>query len=99
MKVVVTARAKREIVRAALWWRDHRAAAPTWFLDELAAAQVQLSASPISGEIYGFRSGRLVRRCLLERSEYHVYFTVDQEHGVVTVHAVWSVQRGRSPRL
>jgi hypothetical protein len=29
--------------------------------------------APLSGQIYGYRKGRLIRRWLLEKTEYHVY--------------------------
>lgn len=67
MRVRVTGRAKREIARAALWWSKNRPEAPLMFLDELEAAERHLCTSPVSGQIYGYRKNRLIRRWLLER--------------------------------
>lgn len=99
MKVRATGRAQREIVRAALWWRTNRPAAPGLFLEELEAAERHLCTAPISGEIYGYRKARLIRRWLLQETEYHVYFSVDQDAQVVMVHSVWGARRGRGPKL
>lgn len=99
MKVRATGRAKREIARAALWWSKNRPQAPQLFLDELAAAERHLQTAPVSGQIYGYRKNRLMRRWLLERTEYHVYFSVNQKAQVIMVHSVWGACRGRGPKL
>lgn len=99
MKVRATGRAQREIVRAALWWKTNRPEAPGLFLEELEAAQLHLSTTPISGHVYGYRKARMIRRWLLEKTEYHVYFSVDRKAGVLMVHSVWGARRGRGPKL
>lgn len=99
MKVRATGRAKREIARAALWWSKNRPAAPHLFLDELAAAEIHLCTAPISGQIYGYRKNRLIRRWLLEKTEYHVYFSVNRRAQVIMLHSVWGARRGRGPKL
>jgi hypothetical protein len=63
------------------------------------AAERQLCTAPVSGQIYGYRKNRLVRRWLLEKTEYHVYFSVDRNAGVITLHSVWGARRGRGPKL
>ena len=99
MKVRATARAKQEIIRTARWWREHRPEAPGLFLDELEAAARHLSTAPETGQRYGYRRDRLIRRWLLQRSEVHVYFSVDGEAQTVTIHSVWGARRGRGPKL
>lgn len=94
MKVRATGRAQREIVRAALWWKANRPAAPDLFLEELQAAERHLCGAPISGEVYGYRKARLIRRWLLQETEYHVYFSVDREARVIMVHSVGGGLRG-----
>jgi hypothetical protein len=39
------------------------------------------------------------RRLLLRKTGYHVYFTVDDALGVVTIRAIWHPARKRPPRL
>ena len=99
MKVRATARAKQEIVRVARWWIHHRPEAPGLFLEELAAAERHLATAPETGQRYGYRRDRLIRRWLLERCGLHVYFSVDVEAQTVTIHAVWGARRGRGPTL
>ncbi len=99
MKVRATGRATREIARAALWWSKNRLAAPLLFLDELEALERHLRTAPISGQVYGYRKNRIIRRWLLEKTEYHVYFSVNQEAQVVMLHSVWGARRGRGPKL
>jgi hypothetical protein len=99
VKVHATGRAKREIARAAVWWRKNRLEAPLLFLDELEAAERHLRTAPKSGQIYGYRKNRLIRRWLLEKTEYHVYFSVSREAQVIVLHSVWGARRGRGPKL
>jgi hypothetical protein len=99
VKVGTTGRAEREIARAAVWWHTNRPAAPHLFLDELEAAKLHLATAPVSGQIYGYRKSRLIRRWLLEKTEYHVYFSFNQKTEVVMVHSVWGARRGRGPKL
>jgi hypothetical protein len=99
VKVRATGRAKREIARAALWWSKNRPEAPLLFLDELAAAEHHLCTAPISGQIYGYRKNRLIRRWLLENTQYLVYFSVNRKAQVIMLHSVWGARRGRGPKL
>ena len=98
MKVRATGRAKREIARAALWWSKNRPGAPLLFLDELEAAERHLCTAPDSGQIYGYRKNRLIRRLLLEKTEYHLYFSVNRKTRVIMLHSVWGARRGRGPK-
>ena len=43
--------------------------------------------------------GTEVRRILLRRTRYHVYYTCDPESGSAVIRAVWHAARGRTPRL
>jgi len=40
-----------------------------------------------------------MRRILMPRTRYHVYYVVADEERRVLVHAVWHTARGRGPRL
>lgn len=95
MKVELSDEAKAEVARVDAWWRQNRPAAQDLFLDELAQALVALVDAPAIGTHYEPRPG--VRRLLLKRSHYHLYF-VEQADRVFVV-AVWSTYRGRGPRL
>jgi plasmid stabilization system protein ParE len=78
------------------WWREHRPAAPNLFTDELDRALLQLSETSSVGVMY--RAGdKSVRRLLLRRTHYHVYFVREADR--VCVLAVWSAFRGSGPSL
>jgi hypothetical protein len=55
-----------------------------------------LEQTPTLGTHYD-GGAKTVRRLLLRRSHYHVYF--DEQVGKLFVVAVWSAHRGRGPRL
>jgi plasmid stabilization system protein ParE len=64
--------------------------------DELERALLALGEMPTLGTPY--RAGsKSVRRLLLSRTHYHLYFV--QETARVYVLAVWSAFRGRAPKL
>ena len=78
------------------WWRENRLAAPTLFAGELAHALEQLERGVLFGVVYPFPLFE-VRRFLLPRSRYHVFYSVDGD--LVKVRAVWHASRGKGPRL
>ena len=81
------------------WWREHRPAAPQLFAVEVADALELLVATPTLGVQYMVRGGRPIRRLLLPRSRYHVYFTYDERDDLLDIRAVWHASRGDGPRL
>jgi plasmid stabilization system protein ParE len=87
--------AKEHAARIDAWWRTNRRAAPDLFTSELDRASLALGDNPGLGLRYEPRPG--VRRLLLSRTRYHVYFV--EEHDRVLVVAVWGANRGRGPDL
>jgi plasmid stabilization system protein ParE len=79
--------AQTQIRRIAEWWRAHRPAAPELFAHELASALDTLVGAPMSGARYAERRGVTIRRLLLRKSSYHVYFSYDAGADVVAVRA------------
>ena len=99
-RVEYAARAEAQVVAVSRWWAENRRDSPTLFTEELAAVfEGLLETSPLSGAPFPASRPRDVRRVLLGRSRYHVYYTVDQDAGRVIVRAVWHAARGRGPRL
>lgn len=62
-------------------------------------AVAQLRTQPATGTIYRTRRGETLRRLLLPRTEYHLYYVLAETDPIVVVVAVWSARRGRQPRL
>ena len=99
MKVAFTPEADRQATELDGWWREHRPAAPDLLARELADGLALLALTPTAGTCYTAQGGRTFRRLLLPRSRNHVYFEIDEVHGLLIVHAVWGTPRGREPDL
>lgn len=95
MKVELSGEARAAIERADAWWRANRPAAPDLFADELDQALTALGSSPGLGLRYEPKVD--IRRLLLRRTGYHLYF-LEQAAGVYVV-TLWSAYRGRGPAL
>jgi plasmid stabilization system protein ParE len=81
------------------WWRENRPAAPDMFSQEIEAAVRLLETSPLIGKLYPEAPVPEVRRFLIGRSRYHVYWEVDAASRTVTILAIWHAGRGSGPRL
>jgi plasmid stabilization system protein ParE len=66
---------------------------------EFQAAVERLAIQPACGLTYQLSDKPGVRRLLLPRSRYHVYYEVDDANRVVTILAIWHAMRGQGPRL
>lgn len=97
--VRTTPQADASIIEAAAWWRANRAAAPDLFEQELSGAVALLAGAPDVGRRYRHRGIPGLRRLLLPRVRYHVYYVHHPERGEVVVLVVWSAVRGRGPRI
>jgi plasmid stabilization system protein ParE len=98
-RLYVAPRAEAQVRRISDWWRANRPAAPEVFARELAHAFEALVEAPRSGVRYGERRGVDIRRLLLRKSRYQVYFSYDVDADVVAVRAVWHAARGVGPPL
>ena len=103
MTTIITQTAREQIDEVDAWWLKNRPAAPDLFADELAAALALLTESPRGGVSYAHPRASGVRRLLLFRCRYHVYYIVEAApegpDDVVTVVALWHTQRGSGPPL
>ncbi|WP_437906596.1 type II toxin-antitoxin system RelE/ParE family toxin [Sorangium sp. So ce327] len=99
MKVQFLGRSAEQARAVDAWWRENRPAAPSLFADELAAALRMLQRTPETGAPYGPKAKDGVRRVLLSRTQYYVYYAVEPEARFIGVLAVWSCLRGKPPSL
>lgn len=99
MKLEISKRARRHIEKIQAWWIVNRPAAPTLFLDELAAAEGTLRGCPEGGTVYAMHKSGAVRRIHLERTRHHVYFRYRKDRDELIVLAVWGAPRERGPKL
>ncbi|WP_224371407.1 type II toxin-antitoxin system RelE/ParE family toxin [Hyalangium versicolor] len=98
-QVQFTPRAEAQVSEAALWWRANRLAAPSLFEEELAMALQLLGALPDIGRRYTHPRISGVRRLLMPRIRYHLYYVHDERGRVVIILSLWSSVRGRGPQL
>jgi plasmid stabilization system protein ParE len=96
VKVDFSEEARAQVREIDAWWRKDRPAAPDLFARELGQAVTTLERTPTLGTRYDGAT-KSVRRLLLRRSHYHLYF--DEQAEQLFVVAVWSAHRGRGPRL
>jgi plasmid stabilization system protein ParE len=96
--VVVSGAAKAQIEEISVWWAENRQKAPTLFDDEFGAALERLASAPWIGAKLRVRS-RSLRRLVLQRSRYHVYYVVHPATDQVEILAIWHTARGKLPRL
>jgi plasmid stabilization system protein ParE len=96
-RVVFTAEAEDQARVIGDWWRENRRGSPDKFEDELDAAVGRLRDAPLPAQVY--RSDPTVYRTLLRVTRNHVYFTIDEDHALVTIVNIWGGLRGRDPWL
>lgn len=96
-RVEFSPEALAHVEAVAAWWSENRGAAPSLFSDELAAAVELLASAPRAGGRYERATVPEMRRLLMPRTRYHVYYTV--EASVIRIHAVWHAARGQGPPL
>ena len=97
LPVVVQPRASREIEEIDGWWRSHRPAAANLFVTELQSMLSVVGLMPTLGAPARNARIRGVRRVLLTRTRYHVFYRVRGD--VLEVLAVWHAARGMGPGL
>jgi plasmid stabilization system protein ParE len=100
LTITFTRRAAEQTEAAGCWWRENRTKAPEAFREELEQALQLVSSQPEIGALA--RSVRLagVRRVLLSRVRYHLYYRVlEVPPRSIEVLAVWHASRGDQPAV
>lgn len=85
----------RQIDAADSWWHENRPANPTLFERELKSALLAIQEAPTIFRVLDEPRFPGLRRLLLSRSRYHVYWTTTDD--AIEVIAVWHTSRGTSP--
>jgi len=96
VRVDLSDEADAQVAEIDAWWRANREKAPELFTDELERALAHLGSMPSLGTIYE-QGPPAVRRLLLSRTHYYLYFIEEADRLYVV--AVWSCFRGRGPKL
>jgi len=91
--------AEAQIRDAANWWIENRPKAPEAFAEDLERVFEIISSLPGTGEPVFHSRVKGLRRLLMGRVRYHLYYNVDQEGETVEVLALWHTSRGTTPTL
>jgi plasmid stabilization system protein ParE len=98
-QIALVAEAERHLCEIDQWWQENRGAAPDLFLNEFQSALDLLEELPDIGPPYRHSKRPGIRRLLLTRSRYWVYYFHDRGRAIVYVLAIWSTFRGSDPEL
>ena len=98
-RIKVAPRAAIQIRAAAEWWAEHRSKAPLAFAEDLESAYALIQEFPFAGEPVRHRRIANVRRILMGRVRYQLYYVFSGEESVVEILALWHASRGTHPRL
>lgn len=93
----ISPNAEEQIREAADWWWRNRRGARTLFGDQLQRGFDLATTQPHAGVRARDVDLEGVRRLLLSRIRYHLYYTVEDE--VVEILAFWHASRGTPPAL
>ena len=85
----------RQIDAADSWWKENRPASPDLFMSELRVGLGQIRRVPTVFADLGDPRMPGLRRLLMPKSRYYIYWTTQAE--VVEILAVWHTSRGQSP--
>jgi plasmid stabilization system protein ParE len=95
LRVRFQARAAEEVAEIDTWWRSHRDAADLFAVELSGMIGVLVDAPGLGASAVDPRLGQ-VRRVLLRKTRYHVYFRVMADS--LEVLAVWHANR-QPPKL
>jgi plasmid stabilization system protein ParE len=98
-RVEITAPAREHIRGISDWWAKNRQDRPELFKQELHQAVELLKAFPWAGPVHASPVHRDVRHTLLRRTQYHVYYLVDEIARTVSIVAVWHTARSARPPI
>ncbi len=98
MKVKVVEEAREQYLAERAWWvenADHKQLSAREYRDAIR----HLLTSPESGVVYTRRRGRVIRRWLMPKTRYHIYYRFDAEAQLIVIYTLWGATRGRGPSL
>ena len=89
----ITRRAAREIRAASAWWDENRPAAPDAFRDAIDKSFELIRTQPTIGTVATNVKLPGVRRILLSKIRYHLYYRLKDKPKAVEVVALWHTSR------
>lgn len=95
MRVAFHPRAAEDAARIDTWWKTNRLAAPTLFREELEETLTAVTITPTLGASGADDEFPDVRRAVMKRTRYLLYYRVEGD--MVVVLAIWHSARGEGP--
>jgi len=89
--VELTQLAERQLIAAQAWWHRNRDKAPGAFDEDMQSALLYLSENLSSSTAYRHARRPNVRRYLVERIRYYIYFRVAEDK--IQVLRIWHASR------
>jgi plasmid stabilization system protein ParE len=99
MRVRITPEAQAQLEERKRWWRQHRDKAPDLFDQEFVAAAARIGSEPMSFPVFTDKRDRTIRRCLMPKTQYHVYFEILEDRSEISVVAAGGGRRRKPPRF
>jgi plasmid stabilization system protein ParE len=99
LSVIFWRSAARQIEEASDWWRKHREGSPEALSEDLVRALGIIARQPGIGSPAASQRLKGVRRVLLPRVGYFLFYRVARRRNELQVLAFWHAQRGASPKL
>ena len=98
MKIKISKRARRRAEKLDERWR-READYPNLFAEELNGVLLELASIPQLGSSWPTERRPMLKRLLLAKTKYHLYFEIDERKQVIRILTVWGATRGRTPNL
>jgi plasmid stabilization system protein ParE len=98
LPVRIVSSAALAIEETAEWWVANRPKAPDAFVSDLESALKLIASHPYIGARAKNAQLEDVRRVLLARIHYHIYYRVTSEPSIEVL-ALWHTSRGADPGL
>jgi plasmid stabilization system protein ParE len=99
LSVVFSHSAVRQIEEASDWWRKHREGSPEALTEDLVRALDIVARQPGIGSPAASQRLKGVRRILLPRVGYFLFYHVGPLRNELRVLAFWHAMRGSRPKL
>ena len=93
VSVRIEPEAEHQIEHLGAWWRANRPAAQS-LKRLLRITYDRIASAPLAAPVYTELEGRTIRRVLIKKTPYMVYYYVDEDRREAVLISVWSAQRG-----
>lgn len=91
--------AEAQAIAADRAWRELPRSVDDAFETDLAAAMEKARAYTENYQVYATIDGKSVRRVLMPRVNFHIYYVYEEDVGAVRIIAVWGATRRTGPSL